>query len=220
MSDDRFEDLAEYFAARFPRGNLQTGWPIDSDIYVRYELGEPYANGTDERLAQVNYRATSILEACFRPQDQLLILIDDLQGEAEDPMFCNTTPHYIYELIGGSVLSRAAERMVGRLDTDLTKWAPEYSFRQLLIPACLEEIPYKQILGGIANYEQGREPKIGQQVWFISTERDIAYFMYDDRGCIVFSDSTGKIRHLYEQFSNWLNAYYREPMDVLFRKNG
>ncbi len=206
------------YAAHFPRGNLQTYSPIDGDIHVRYELGEPFDNGTDERLAQVNYRATSILEACFRPQDQLLILINDFQGEAEDPMFGNTTPHYLYELIGGSVLGRADERMVGRLDTDLTKWEPEYNFRQLLIPTCLEEIRYKQILAGIANYEQGREPSIGQQVWFISTERDIAYYMYDDRGCIVFSDSTGEIRHLYEQFNEWLVDDWRDSIDKMFRK--
>lgn len=218
MKNTRLIDLENYLRTHFPDGNLRTNWPIKSEVHVRYELGAPYANGTDERIEQVNYRAGRIIEACFQPNDDVLILINDWQSP--DPMFGNTTPHYLYELLGEHAWRCGDERMVEEWpDDDTTESAPIY-FKQSLIPVVFGEARYKEVLAGIANYEQGREPSIGQLVYFISMEKDVAFYMYDDRGCLVFSDSPSKIRHLYEQLNDWIVDYWRGAIDAVFRGGG
>ena len=60
----------------------------------------------------------------------------------------------------------------------------------------LTAIPYREILKGISHYEQGREPSISQNVYFINIDKDIVFHMYDDRGCIIYSNSRDKLTHI------------------------
>ncbi|MNN46067.1 hypothetical protein D3C76_1675490 [compost metagenome] len=79
-------------------------------------------------------------------------------------------------------------------------------------------LPYKEILEGISHYEQGREPSIGQSVYFISKEKGIVFHMYDDRGCIIHSKDKEKLRDLYVKFNEWIVNYYREYFDSVFKE--
>ncbi|MCX6879898.1 MAG: DUF3885 domain-containing protein [Verrucomicrobia bacterium] len=42
--------------------------------------------------------------------------------------------------------------------------------------------------------------------------------MYDDRGCIVFSDSPRKIMHIYVKYKDWIVDYWRETIDEVFEE--
>ena len=225
MAESTFVELERYLKSHFPLSDLRTNWPIHSEVFVRYELGEPYENGTDERISQVNRRSKDIIEGCFDPRAPVLLLIND--WENEDPMFGNTTPNYIYELLDAESFGRRNERRVRQLQDVENEGASSQEqlddedpirFRQILVTCPFGRSGYRQILSGIANYEQGREPSIGQQVVFISMQKDIAFHMYDDRGCIVYSDSAEKIRHLYDDYNDWLVEYWREKINSIFTR--
>jgi hypothetical protein len=212
----RLVDLENYLRIHFPASDLGAYSSVDGEVHVRYELGEPYENGTDQRILQVNYRACSIIEACFRPEDDILILINDWGDE--DPMFGNPTPNHLYGLLGQVGMSRCDERTVEQLQDGEIDEPPVY-FKQLLVPSAFGETKYKEIIAGIANHEQGRLPSIKQQVFFISTVKDLVFYMYDDRGCIIYSDAPTKLRHLYEKFNDWLVDYWREMIDSIFEES-
>lgn len=194
--------------------NFRDFW---SDINVRFELGAPFENGTDERINQVVYRVTTLFEETFRKDDSLYLYIKDWGGI--DPIFGNTTPDYLYKLISHRELEEA---IMYQNDEELDE---EGNTIQIKIPYWLKvlsspvsQIPYKDILRGIAHYEQGREPKIGQRVYFINTNEDIVFHMYDDRGCIIFSKSREKLKYLYATHNNWLVDDWREFFEDLFEE--
>ena len=213
MTPPLFAELEAWLGKHFPESDLaRAASPIVHDVHIRFELGEPFANGTDQRLTQVVHRAASILEGCFRPADRLLLLIND--WETPDPMFGNTTPEHLYDLLGTRQLASAERRRLP-LPLEDDESPPAY-FQQVLLPASLEHIPWREILVGIANYEQGREPGIGQAVHFIAPEPGIVFHMYDDRGCLVFAERPSSIVHLYRAYNEWIVDYWRETIDAVF----
>jgi hypothetical protein len=211
----QFEELQAYLDAHFPGSDLTRSdeWPIHARVHLRFELGEPFANGTDERLAQVGERATSIIRDCFAPRDRLRVLINDWAGS--DVMFGNTTPGYLYELLGKALLDGAEQRAVEQV-RELEE-PGEPPLRQWIVPAQFEEIRCAELIGGIANYEQGREPSIGQSVFLVAPERDIAFHMYDDRGCIVLTNDASRVLDLYRTYRHWIVDYWRDTIDEFFR---
>lgn len=135
----------------------------------------------------------------------------------ESYMFGNTIPNYIYQLLENHVL---AEKVLYITDEDIdekgntVQIVQEYNVR--LLYDRLGRIPYKEILKGIAHYEQGREPSISQAVYFINVDKDIVFHMYDDRGCIVYSNSSGKLAYMYYKYNNWIVDYWRGSIDSIF----
>ena len=201
------EQLIQYIEQKFPG--------LRHDIHLRFELGEPYDNGTDERIKQVMYRVTTLFAHVFVPNDFVYLYIED--WEEEDPMFGNTTPNYIYDLLNGHNFEEQTMVDVEEDEDPLGNPVPFENERKLKITCSqIRRIPYQKILEGIANYEQGREPKIGQRVHFICPEKDIVFLMYDDRGCIFYSDDPEKLRSMYVKFNDWIVDYWRQSIDEIF----
>lgn len=61
---------------------------------LRFELGEPFKNGTKKRVNQSTKRATEIFENFFNSDKNIYILIHDF----EDDVFAHT-PNYLYNLL-------------------------------------------------------------------------------------------------------------------------
>lgn len=201
------EQLFQYINEKFPN--------LSHDIHLRFELGEPHENGTDERIQQVVYRVTALFEHVFDPDDFVYLYIED--WESEDIMFGNTTPNYIYELLSDHQFEEQTVVDVEEDEDPLGNPIQVVNERKLKITySQIRSIPYQKILEGIAHYEQGREPKIGQRVHFICPEKDIVFLMYDDRGCILYSDSTDKLRSMYVKYNDWIVDYWRERIDSIF----
>lgn len=204
-------NIFEYIQKNFP-----DFW---SDINIRFELGEPFSNGSDERINQVNLRVTTLFEEIFEKDDLIYLYIKDLEEDI-DVMFGNTTPNYLYELIN---YHKLYETIMYEHDEDEDDKGNaiqvERQYKVKILSSPLSSIPYKEILYGIANYEQGREPSIGQKVYFINTNKNIIFNMYDDRGCIIFSKNKESLKYLYDNYNEWLVDYWREFFDNLFKEN-
>jgi len=134
-------------------------------------------------------------------------------------MFGNTTSKYLYQLVKGHALE---EKTVVRVDEDLDGAGKtiqfSYEYKIGVLHDRLSAIPYKNILQGIAHYEQGREPSIGQRVYFINLDKGIMFLMYDDRGCVVYSNSRDNLMNIYHKYNDWIQDYYRKSIDEIFGK--
>lgn len=205
------DDLFMYIQENFPNF-----W---SDINIRFELGDPFDNGTDERINQVITRVTTLFEDIFEQGDTIHLYIKDW-GNNTDLMFGNTTPDYLYLLLGHPKLE---ETIMYEHDEDTDELGNtiqvERPYKVKTLCDALSSIPYRDILTGIANYEQGRKPSIGQQVYFINIKKGIVFYMYDDRGCVIFSKTKERLQHMYVNFNNWLVDYWRAYFDSLFMEN-
>lgn len=216
MRDRLFDELTAYLRRNFQSDVMQADGSLFSGIHVRYELGEPFRNGSTRRIQQVNRRATAIIEDCFEPRDKILLLIND--WVKPNDLSALPTGH-LYELIDREDLSRSNRRILeSSIDEEQEDEQTDRSSLQMIVSTSFGELGYKEILAGIANLEQGREPSIAQNVFFIAPDRDIIFHMYDDRGCIVFSDAPKKLMHLYRKYNDWLVDYWRESIDEIFTK--
>ena len=204
------EKIMKYIDNNFPN--------LSGEVHLRFELGEPYENGTDERINQVVTRVTTLFDEVFKPDDFINIYIKDWDT-TDDIMFGNTTPEYLYDLLNKQDMK---EEILFELDEDEDELTGETieiknEYKVKFVYAQLKSIPYKEILRGIGNYEQGREPSIGQAVYFISTEKNIVFNMYDDRGCIIHANEVEKLIPLYQTYNDWLVDYWRDYFDSIFK---
>lgn len=78
------KSLLEYLEEKFP--------DFGHEIHVRFELGEPFSNGTEERLNQVYHRVTSIFESVFNGQGSIYILIKDWEEPDHITAYCRHLP--------------------------------------------------------------------------------------------------------------------------------
>lgn len=192
---------------------------LTSELHLRFELGEPYENGTEKRINQVVARVTTLFDEVFGPDDFIYVYIKDWEI-TEDIMFGNTTPEYLYSLLSKQYIE---EETLFELDEDYDELTDQtieikHEYKVKLVYAQVMSFPYREILEGIGNYEQGREPSIGQSVYFISIEKDIVFHMYDDRGCLIHANEVEKLAPLYQTYNKWLVDYWRDYMDSIFKK--
>ncbi|MGG4345117.1 DUF3885 domain-containing protein [Paenibacillus lautus] len=203
------KEIIKYLNDNFPN--------LGSDIHIRFELGEPFRNGSNRRIKQVNKRVVTIFEEVFDQNDSIFVYIKDW-GIIEDAMFGNTTPEYLYELLNGRTIE---EETLFDLDEDEDEEGNTIEIKQeyqvKILNGLVSSFPYRKILEGISHYEQGREPSIGQSVFFINKDKDIVFNMYDDRGCIIYSKTKEQLRHLYVKYNDWIVNYWRDYFNRLFK---
>lgn len=200
------EHVLQYIESNFP--------DLSSDLYLRFELGAPFKNGTDERINQVVTRVTTLFKEFFKLDDCVYLYIKDW-GESEDVMFGNNTPAYLYESLSHQKIEEKTmydiEEDVDELTGETIEIRNEYNVK--FVCDQVRNIRYKEILEGVGNYEQGRDPSIAQSVYFISMEKNLIFHMYDDRGCDVFSLTKEPLVPVYHTFSKWILDYNRVEID-------
>lgn len=204
------KEIIEYLDSHFPN--------LSGEVHIRFELGESFENGSDRRIKQVNQRVVTIFEEIFDQEDFVFVYIKDWEDQ-EDPMFGNTTPDYLYELLDG----KAIEEEIGfELDEDEDEEGNaieiKNEYRIKILHGRVSSFPYSQILEGISHYEQGREPSIRQSVFFVSKDKDVIFHMYDDRGCIIDAKSKERLKPLYIQYNDWIVDYWRDYFDSVFKE--
>lgn len=205
------EKIMMYIESNFPN--------LSSDLHLRFELGHPYKNGTEERINQVVTRVTTLFEEVFRPNDFIYLFIKDW-NVTEDVMFGNNTPEYLYDLLSKQNIEEETFYDIDEYYDELTGQTIEIKneYKVKFVYSRLKSISYKEVLEGIGNYEQGREPSIGESVYFISTEKGIIFHMYDDRGCDVFGLNKDTLVPVYHKFRKWILDYNRIEIDYAFEE--
>nr|WP_260445581.1 hypothetical protein [Metabacillus sp. KUDC1714] len=140
------EKILKYIDSNFPN--------LTSEVHLRFELGEPYENGTIERINQVVTRVTTLFEEVFKPDDFIYVYIKDWEVK-EDIMFGNTTPGYVYDLLSNLNTEEETLFDIDEDYDDITGQTIEIKneYKVKVVYSQLKSITYKDILEGIGNYE-------------------------------------------------------------------
>jgi hypothetical protein len=181
-------------------------------FYLRFELGEPFENGTKERVNQATKRASELFENHFEEDSELYTIIYDFG----DDMFAET-PNHIYELLKSEKIQtqQFEENLATRYFDD------EDNIERIKgnLTICKVEkngINYQDIFNGIANTEMGFSPTIHQLVYFFQPKTKKWFWMYDDRGCLMFSNETKDFKLNILKFDKWIVESQREVMEKQF----
>jgi len=166
----------------------------------RFELGEPYKNGTKKRVNQSTKRASEIFESYFNSDKDIYILIHDF----DDDGFAHT-PNYLYNLLeSNNVKLEKSNKMLGTRTYDENEKLERYKGQLSIALANRNNLKYKEIFKAIANTEMGFEPTIHQILYFLQPSEKKCFYMYDDRGCIIFSQKKSDLNEIIEKFEDWI----------------
>lgn len=175
---------------------------INSELkyHLRFELGEPFKNGTKKRVNQSTKRASEIFDSYFNSDEDIYILIHDF----EDDVYAHT-PNYLYDLLeSNNVKLEKFNEMLGTGIYDESGKLERYNGQLSIALIRKNDLRYKEIFNAIANTEMGFEPTIHQIVYFFQPSEKKWFYMYDDRGCILFSHKKSDFNEIIEKFADWI----------------
>lgn len=212
-------EFENYLQKYFPRSDFRKNWSLCHNAYIRFELGLGFENGTPERCNQAKERALTLFNELFAGEETLWILIyryleneiyESTEGFLEAQFAKETWKTFNTEIVYASTST---------IDEDGTE---KYDTAEvdIICGKCLKtEMNEENILLGKANFEMGMEPAINDSVYFFAENQSLMFYMYDDRGCLIFADEPDKIRNIYERYNSWIVDYWRKDIDEIFENN-
>ena len=218
-------NIKSYISEHFPKSDLSpVGSYISSENHLRFELGDGLENGTEARVNQCLLRATQIFEEHFKPNDTVDILIKTSEyAEGTRELYLPNKEYFEKQIKGFNGLN-----IIKEIDTieefdealnendvmEMTDFTTIHI--QRIVSQNLDNIEYKNIFKALINLEMGFEPSISERVYFINRRNNVAFHIYDDRGCLLFSDRKETLKPTYIKFNSWLVDYHRPTFDQLF----
>lgn len=219
-------DIKAYLEKTYPSSDLTPPESfLDTRFHLRFELGDGFENGTVERIDQCVSRASTLFEEFFLPSDEVWILVNSCKYHSEHIVdFFHPTPGYLekqfksFDSTEKTIYQETIEEKAEALNendelvmTDFTR-----THFQTFFTHKVSDIHYRDIFRGIANLEMGFDPSIARSTYFINTRNHVAFFMYDDRGCKLFSSKRKTLQPTYQKFNEWLVDYHRETFDNIY----
>lgn len=194
-------------AAAFPGFELSSDVMDFGKIHLRFELGDGHANGTSRRVDQATERALVLFERCMLPTDSIVLILNEF-GFSGDELNPTDPDGYLATLI--PELSACCNAVIVNGEDG------EPLLRRSFIRTAKSRFDYRGILRGIACLEQGRTPCINESIYFVNESKSIEFYMYDDRGCLIYSSVAETLASLYIEYNGWLVDYYREHFDAIW----
>lgn len=193
---------------------------MEARSHIRFELGEGFPNGSTERVNQATERATTLFTDTFKnPDNEIFVLIYEYQNAN----ILEVTREYLHHQFPDDIFNRfynqleVANANSFTTDENGNKALETYEVRIIIGKLPVKYINARNIFNGIANTEMGFDPGIDQSIYFFDPLTDKGFYMYDDRGCYVWSNSADKIRDIYINRNNWIVDYHRPEIDEYFK---
>jgi hypothetical protein len=194
-------------ATAFPRFELTSDVMDFGRIHLRFELGDGHANGTSRRVEQATERALVLFERCMLPADSIVLIVNEF-GISGDELNPTDPDGYLGTLI--PELAACSNTVIVNGEDG------EPLLRRSFIRTAKSRFDYRGILRGIANLEQGRTPCINESIYFVNESKSTVFYMYDDRGCLIYSSVAETLASLYVDHNDWLVDYHREHFDAIW----
>jgi hypothetical protein len=214
------QELQSYFDRVYPHSKIETEYSVVGQVHIRFELDKEYDNATIERVNQATNRAVKLFKDIFdNPKNVIWILI----YEYPEPNAFNASNEYLHRQFPSEQFENFYNQLeqVNTREFITDKNGHEVSkkteVRIIIGKLAVEEINIENILRGIANTEMGFDPGVDQTIFFFDPLTDKAFLMYDDRGCIIWSDTADKIRDVYIKRNEWIVDNYRPEIEKNFK---
>lgn len=213
--------LDKYMREVFPDLQLRPPLYYNWAFSLRFELGENYdADNVYENcpyLTKVYKRAVTLFESIHSPEEDIYIVVDvdDFGDGGTFQHKLNIFSKYINKK---AVLAKLQQHTIPYIfpedDEDKT-----FRTHRFFLKCKIPDIQYIPMLKAICNQDMGIKPSISYRTYFINTNNDTIFHIYDDRGCDLLANSPDKIRNIYEEYNDWLLDYDREGIDAAFKNN-
>jgi hypothetical protein len=218
-------EFVEYLKNHFDQSDLShEEFNIFSKFHLRFELGDGLKNRSKERVDQSTYRAKTLFEEFFKADDDAWLLVKSFRYKSDISNFFSPTAGYLQSQIKNfsSLNKFEREKTIEEFDEalnddgviEMTDFTTTHI--QEVVCQSVGDIAYENIFRGIANLEMGFDPSIGEAIYIINRKTNVAFYMYDDRGCLVFSNSREALKPIYDKYNDWLVEYHRKTFDRLF----
>lgn len=214
--------LQAFLTKYYSESNVYEPYSIKGKAYIRFELGDKYPNGTKKRVKQATKRAYEIFKRVFPvSSSKLCFVFYEYEKEFCDPE--GNFRNYLYSLIDPIAFDKFQTFPVKlkngyvEIDANGNKLEEEVEVIIVIGELSQEEIDIEKMLNGIANLEMGFEPKVTQQVFVFDLSTHNGFYMYDDRGCLIWADKAEKIGEIFENYNSWIVEDYREEMEKFFK---
>lgn len=182
--------------------------------FLRFELGDSIENGTIERINQSTTRATELFENFFDKDSELFILVYDFNFNK-----VSFSVSYLDEILNSESIKNEqyCDSLTLKSFTNQSK-IEKVNKKLNIYFTKRTNINYLKIFTGIANYEMGFNPIIEQSVYFFEPKTKKWFWMYDDRGCLLYSQQISYLNPTLKKFGKWLVKSEKEEMFKQFNQ--
>lgn len=185
----------------------------NSEIGIRFEIGNPKTNNYVGKTINPKYineafdRAITLYQNLPHPPDVLRI---DMYPAEE------VTPDHMITL--ENICDLGLVQPLEIYDETVTDEDDSFIRRHLYWDLTTTKINTDMLLREIILSDFGRISGLASNVYFINTQDNVLFHMYDDRGADVISADKELLRPLYEKYNSWILSYDKEQIDKTFAK--
>jgi hypothetical protein len=160
------KELQLYFDRNNGNSQVENTMSLSNHFSQVSELGNDLENETIERVNEATKRAEENFQNLFKNEESEVFA---LIYEFPEPNCFGAPNEYLHSQFYNVLDKQIISLESGKIFIYKTK---------------LKDINWKNILRAIANTEMGFEPAIDQKVYFFDIEKNVGFYMYDDRGCL------------------------------------
>lgn len=247
MTNQLKNELQKYLDKIYPTSKIETPHSIFGDVHIRFELGgdemfKIIRDGVEiewwkderrmtkmDKANRENHILKSVSQATSRATTIFSETFDNLENEIWVIIY--EYPNGIFNHLSDYLLQQFPPPLVAafydkteKVETQMLTEQEDGTFtcdkteaRIILGKVKIKDIQAEKIFNGIANNEMGLEPSICQDIYFLDPISDRGMYMYDERGCYVWSNKAEKIKYLYNKRNEWIVEYHRPEIDKYFK---
>jgi hypothetical protein len=213
---NNIESLNQYLKTNFESLQLCKSLFYNSKVGIRFEIGNPDIDYSDNRYIQFAYiRSILLFEEIFSPNTEIYLIVNEhietdyitkenhgtnvfneylIDKNKIDEVDCVKLP-YCYQEEGEEI---------------------EFNTYRYCLSCKVRDVNYRGLIASIANQDMGIKPSTNDEVYFINKNEKIIYNLYDDRGLDIVAKEKENLMKIYVKYNDWILDYDRKAIDQTF----
>ena len=163
-------------------------------------------NDMKRYLGNVFIRSKFIFSDVIKENENMLLVVN-IRKDADEDYSIWQRVNYFNKFIKNKNIMKNA--ILIKLEDSLYDYDIEDGIEtyRLIIKCKINDLKINKILKAIGNQDFCIEPSINEECFFINTERNLIFYMYDDRGVDIVGSNFRDIKELYDKYYNWVIEY-------------
>ncbi|WP_419881590.1 DUF3885 domain-containing protein [Peribacillus sp. B-H-3] len=223
-------NINEYLNSVFPGitlgPSLTDQWKINLDFEFARDLYQ-FIDGSEDfnpkYFEEVYFQASSIFNSIFSDDDQVFLIVNvyrenDIKYKSKLGLYLNyiSNKNVRYHLQQNTLPYPFSEE---EEEEPLKAHTIQYSLN-----CTKRDIQTRLILKALTNRDfPSLKPRLSDEcgmqydVFFVNVSKNVIFYMHDDTGCEVISNSLETLRPLYDKYRDWICSYCEDNINKLFK---
>lgn len=209
--------LEEYMKEKFPNLELKPPLFYNWNISIRFELGvewdKAYDYPNNPYILRCYKRAITLFESVHSPSDDIYVVVD--VNDYDKGKNINRRLKNFPPFVDKSLLYKLNHKVIPYVFPEDDKEGL-YKTHRFILKCRTSDFKYIPLLKAICNHDLGIKPSFFNRVYFVNTNKNTIFHVYDDRGCDLLATSPETIRDLYKKYNDWILDFDRLEIDKVF----